>query len=75
MPHAGSVSHHTKMSTLGDDALGVFALAVTPVQLTSPVDSLITVVPRGSLRSLIITATEHLLCATATGLCSRGERH
>lgn len=63
MPHAGSVLDHTKMSTLGEDAFGVFVLAVTPVQLTSPVDSLITTVPRGSLHSLMITATEHLLCA------------
>lgn len=75
MPHVVSVSDHTKMSTLGEDAFGVFVLVVTPVQLTSPVDSLITTVPHGSLHSLMITATEHLLCATTIGLCSRGERH
>lgn len=75
MPHAGSVLGRTKMSTLGEDAFGVFVLVVTTLQFTSPVDSLITTVPRGSRHSLRITATEHWLCATTIGLCSRGERH
>lgn len=59
------------MSALGEDALCAFVLVVTPLQLTSPVGSLITTVLPGSLHSLI-TDTEHL-CATDTGLRRRGE--
>ena len=56
-----------------EDAVCVFALAPSPPQPASLVGSFITAVSRGLFHSLItVIDTEHLLCATATGLPRRG---
>lgn len=56
-----------------EDAVCVFALAPAPLQPASPVGSFITAVPRGLFHSLTaVIDTEHLLCATTTGLPRRG---